>query len=385
LEVLIFIEVILMNFSIDMLRLKVKSTSEDLQRFFQGILNSGATCCDYYQSFNIKEFRHNFSFKEDINENPFVASDVQRFWCGFDHNSQKSSNYTYLYIEFNPNKCDITKGYLNLILRTFFTSFTSVYVCSCDVCLDLPDVSIDSFFFDRCLKRYTCDMRSEKGRTIYLGAPGSNGRIKIYDKASERGLKDTVLTRYEVSLKFDNLLLKNILLGKFDYGFDVPDVYFYDKLDMSEFNDVNMRSYIFSIMCGFTKINDYSRKTKQKIKQTLDQSASFKKINCENKQFVTNTIITYFKNYIKFFQIEFDSFYWADENKTPVKVVVDELSDFALKQIEKMSEKHKNDELIRQARRKHIDDLEKKYREDCQKLPSYDELMAAYGLGKYSQ
>ena len=63
---------------------------------------------------------------------------------------------------------------------------------------------IDNFVYDKNRKRYTYNMTGNNGRTIYLGRRGSNGSVKIYDKAAERGITDRNWTRYEVTLTFDD-------------------------------------------------------------------------------------------------------------------------------------------------------------------------------------
>lgn len=87
-----------------------------------------------------------------------------------------------------------------------------------DVCVDTEGFSIDTFWdaiqagqLVSMLRRgvrveqfSAQDGSSLPGMTIYLGAPTSDRRVRIYDKAAEQGLAEGVWTRFEVQHRGDH-------------------------------------------------------------------------------------------------------------------------------------------------------------------------------------
>lgn len=291
-----------MNVSIDMVRLQVNVYTCFFEEFCRQYFTDNPDVY-FYNGFKINDYHDNFKINEYVkNNNPFDRQDCyNKFWVGFHHNAeQNGEKHKYsLVIEFNPNKCYFSEGLLNKILSTFFMDLSNVYLKSVDIAFDLY-VPITNFLVDKCTKHYFCDIVSDVGRTFYIGSPGSNGRVKIYDKAAEQKLDGVDWTRWEITIKFSDVFLSQILLNSFDFDFNVPDVFYFDELNFNDF-DVKMRCYIYSVLNGFVKFNEFSRKIREKIKQTLLQSASIKRIDVTYKPKVYITIISFFKDFVNEF------------------------------------------------------------------------------------
>lgn len=287
------------NFSVDMLRLETRVCKQDFEYFHCKILDINPYV-NYYVQRGFSEYRNNYQVNEFICENPFNASDsYNKFWFAYQHNSEPLSEHPLhkfkLVLEFNPNKCVIS-GVLLKLLCTFFYNLNNVYLKSLDVAYDIP-IHIDNFVVDKGYKHYTCDIVKDDGRTIYLGSPGSDGRIKIYNKGIEQGVSYD-WTRWEITLKFKNTLVSQILACCFNFNFNPPEVLYYDSLILDDF-DVKMKCYIYSIKNGYVKLDDFSRKIKDKIKSQLLAATSVKKIDVKCKQNIYNTIVLYFIEFVK--------------------------------------------------------------------------------------
>ena len=290
-----------------MLRLETTVSAYDFFRFHKSIeLNSYVDC---YVRGGFSDYRYNYSVKESITlKNPFTNSDdliTNCFWFAYMHNMEKQTSNDYtkykLVLEFNPNKCTIV-GILHKVLILFFSNLDRVYIKSCDVAFDIP-VHIDNFIVDKGYKHYTCDIVQNDGHTMYFGSPGSDGRIKIYNKAAEQKVNYD-WTRWEISLKFKDTLVSQVLACRFDFNFNPPEVLYYDSLNLEDF-DVKMKCYIYSIQNGFVKLDDFSKDIRKKIKSQLATVTSVKKIDVNKKCDVYNTIVSYFIGFVKSFNNNF--------------------------------------------------------------------------------
>lgn len=284
------------DISVDMVRLETRIMIDKFEEIFSAFKNLPQV--EYYQKFSISDYRHNFVFKECKNEkNVFNGlCEYNSFWVGFFHNSAKKMQKQSCVIEFNPNKCDVGFGLLQRILNCFFKDCLNTFVRSLDIAVDLHNVDINNVVCDKCNKRNYVEMVQNGAKTIYMGARGQNGRVKIYDKAKEQKLSDDVKwCRYEITLKFENLRMIQILGDKFDFDVGFPDVYILDDIQC---DDVKMKCYLLCIKSGQVKINEFSKDIRKKIKQVLDTLA-IKKIDEGLKPQIHNLIINYFTNYIK--------------------------------------------------------------------------------------
>ena len=279
---ILFTEVgaIKMNFSVDMIRMYVRVFREELD-FFQILLDSGSI--EHYLSNDIASFRHNFKIEETVSfssENPFSSeilnTGINKIWLGFDHNSSvgKDKAKTSLYIEYNPNKTDLSFGTAKLVFDRFFKNSADIVVVSCDIAIDFFDVTLDDLVFCKNGKQKYNDYREGKGRTIYFGTKKSSGRTKVYNKAVESKSDLSIWTRVEYSFKLD-LDLRSILSGYFNFDCNIPELSFfkYDNLDLTL--DIKDKCCIFSILQGFVSLDSFAYRTKQKLKSIIDSRSDY--------------------------------------------------------------------------------------------------------------
>lgn len=96
-----------------------------------------------------------------------------------------SNNHRAIRVEFNPN--NVEQENIEKILETMkYGKFNRV-----DIAFDFEDVDLSDYQFVDNLSRKRNYWMNGSGRleTLYIGAPGSGLRIRIYDKAKEQGME----------------------------------------------------------------------------------------------------------------------------------------------------------------------------------------------------
>ncbi|WP_312071168.1 replication initiation factor domain-containing protein [Anaerotignum propionicum] len=290
-----------MNFSVDMVRLSVPVRRGDFVTFCNQYVSVHPAVKEYH-SFRPKDYRYNYSVEDDFLHiqdyeimTEFGAVTCNKFYFAYQHNMEDMSaselkKYN-LVLEYNPNKCDTTRGLLNKLLHRFFSDEQKVRFVSCDICCDFENLTMDNVVVDMKSKHTFVDYRMNGGRTFYVGKRGSNGQVKIYDKAAEQKMKDKVLTRWEVHLTFDDLYM-NMILGRAVVVKEcLPTVYFgggQEKL----IEDVKLRCCVMAIKNGTANIREFSRKYREKIEPYLGDTAQ-EVIDNTNCKELRETIITY--------------------------------------------------------------------------------------------
>lgn len=253
-------------YSVDMLRMKIRVPGQDIQFYFNQFQRDPNV--EYWECQKYKEYRYNWTFKENC------IDGVNSFWVGYWHNADKDNLSHSLVIEYNPNKC-CDMHYLWEILKTFFSYTHSVYVCSVDVACDMPVNIKDVFHYNEGRRRYMKLTTGGDDITHYYGVRGTDGSIKIYNKARELGIQDNCqLTRYEVTRRFDNLTLNSFsVCSRVEFGWDC--LVKINIIDSYQYNmDLNgtERALLFAVMNGFP-INELPRINKEKVKKILSESA----------------------------------------------------------------------------------------------------------------
>lgn len=301
-----------MEFSVDMIRLVTRVRVSDFDVFNRLYLACNP-CIKSYMKSRLQDYRYNFSVEET--ENYLQMTDLyergvvpcNKFYFGYQHNQEqiRSSDLTKynLVIEFNPNKCDVTWGLLNLLLKTFFNNVHELKIVSADFCTDIEGVSIDNVTIDRGLKRTYIDYQSNGGRGLYVGKRGSNGQVKIYDKAVELGLENTILTRYECHLVFDDLYVDMIMARGFSISDCLPTVYF-DSGQMKLIEDVKLRCCVMAVKNGYADLKEFNPRFRDKIKPYLVDTAKLIVDNSALK-LVRECIISYFFKYCKVLNLHY--------------------------------------------------------------------------------
>lgn len=288
-----------------MIRLSVKVSLSDFRFFYASLMDNPEV--SQYVGKGMSEYHYNFSVQENLHNSVsgVLDSAYNRFFFAYQHNSEKGMSdygkFTFL-IEYNPNKCFVEFGLLNFILREFFNDVDKIQLRSCDLCCDFHGVPIDSFVFDKNRKRYVCDLVGNNGRTIYIGKRGSNGRVKIYDKAAELGLKDDVISRYEVTLAFDNLCFSRILFSHFDVDVNLPQVYVTTGQTLL-LTDSKLRAAVLCVQNGLMSLNDFAKDFRKKIRTYLENTSSF----CIDDTVKENLSITIL-DYVRYLSSEFTDF-----------------------------------------------------------------------------
>lgn len=267
-----------------MVRLKVLARVEDVQAFFnQYECNPDI---EHWTTTEYFKFRHNWKFTSMSNIFKGISSS---FWVGYQHNAASKAHEYNLVIEYNPNKCDTSEGYLNVILRHFYYNPDMVTIVQVDLACDMP-VNINSLYMDKCGKQVkkTLDYGGDN-KTIYLGE--GDKRVKIYNKAKELGIENMDLTRYEMTLKI------NIPVSRYEnFGssnFELMDMYCIDSYQFDMNLNGSDTAIIYAVLNGYP-LENLERRKKDKIKKILSESAGH---TMESDGFVS-AFKDYFKLYI---------------------------------------------------------------------------------------
>lgn len=264
-----------MEYSIDMVRLKTRATSFDLSPLMRRL--SFDERVEYWQSFNYKNYHHNFKVTE--------TSEFS-YYIGVEHNMNKTGIKKDLVIEYNPNKFEYTSdSLLYWILYNYFRD--NFIIVSVDVAVDL-EKDIKELFFDRNYKRSYKLFISDSGVTHYFGE--GDCRVKVYDKKKEQEAKGKKVnkenwTRIEYSIKV-NENVNNI--SKFYKKIPLIDVY---KMSDIEVKDRTTRALIYAVKNGYD-IKELSRDYRKKIKSIITND----KVKISEEK-INETIKEYFEKY----------------------------------------------------------------------------------------
>lgn len=255
-------------YSIDMVRLRIRIESSDVKSFFDKYsCNSDVS---YYETTQFTKYKHNWLFTTMDYESFNKSSKGVSFWVGYQFGSEQKSNKHWLVIEYNPNKNDITRGYLNDILLRFFNCSALVEIVSVDIACDMP-INIKTVYCDKGGKQLkkVFDYGGDN-RTIYLGQ--GNGRIKIYNKAREMGLEGVELTRYEISISnFEHL---PVSMSDVDISacINLVPIYCIDSYQFDMALNGTDKALVYAVLNGYP-LEDLPRDKRGKIKKILSDSA----------------------------------------------------------------------------------------------------------------
>lgn len=155
-----------------------------------------------YESNKVTACRYNYSIKE--NDTVVFGKRIKgnSFYLGIEPNWSRDKNKTHrdIVVEYNPNKI-ILKDFKSLGAIIPINEYKTELM-SLDIAIDIFDYHIqDLIIYKRHGNEYKCTLEHGKLETVYLGAFGENGHIKIYNKAKEQKLDDLIWTRYEITYK----------------------------------------------------------------------------------------------------------------------------------------------------------------------------------------
>lgn len=268
------------KYSVDMVRLRVKVHKDFVENFNSKFLAHNPNV-EFYETYKMKGFRENWRITQlSIFENQEDFS----FWMGYRHNSERASNKYYLTLEYNPNKC-MEIGLLGEIINRFFCTIKTQIV-SCDIACDVEGVNIRDVVVDKLGKQ--CKKTFDYGGdniTYYLGS--GIGRIKIYNKAREQGLKNVDLTRYEVSISIKEDIWS---MQGFYYEGTLSPLYLKDS---HYSGDETLQAILYAVEHGYN-IEDLSRRYKEKVRDKF----LHKKIDINNKK-IADTVCDWCQLFIE--------------------------------------------------------------------------------------
>lgn len=204
--------------------------------------------CEMWESKKICDYRYNATINVENNDSSI--------YVGWYHNSKPRHDAIDLKIEYNPNKIHdygIIKNLLNLSKM--------VYVKRIDYAIDVNS-PISSVLF--------CEARKQvnvyKG-TYYIGARSCG--VKIYDKALEQHLENTVLTRVEYRIPFDCQVYPEMCVSS--SGIIFPDIKFLEV-------DLTMDAETVLLLEGlrvrpelFKALSYYKKQKIKKMSESLPQ------------------------------------------------------------------------------------------------------------------
>lgn len=194
------------RYSVDMVKLKTRLKVDYVEKIIS--LFSSEPNCLYWEKRGIGDYRHNFKFDEGSNQNWYLA--VQ-------HNSALRSAKVDVVLKYNPNKCKCAP-LLDYVLANFYRNSPNVEVLSMDIACDIPCNILDLSFRKGKRDMITYDKGSDN-KTFYIGARGSNGYSKIYNKKRESSL-DYELTRYEITI-LPKMLISSMINGCYQFDDDL--------------------------------------------------------------------------------------------------------------------------------------------------------------------
>lgn len=254
-------------YSIDMVKMRVRIFQDDFKKFFSRFDIEPSV--DYKFMTSIKSYRHNYYFKDSV---PFGNN--CSFWVGCGHNSKLDDLKIDIVIEFNPNKCE-GSSLLELILETFYYNNPNVEILSFDLACDIP-ISITNIMFSKGSQRnYKMFSKSYDDKTHYFGVRGSEGYLKVYNKAKELKLDNQELTRYEITFKPCLNIQRICNWYEVDKKYFVP-VYYIDNFQMNLDIDGTDKVLLFSCMEHPEFLEYLGRRKRKKIEQLLGYNCSLK-------------------------------------------------------------------------------------------------------------
>lgn len=175
-------------YSVDMVRLEIKTNCSDGDEFCQWLMDKELEIGDvgYYQSFKAYTYRHLF----------VVPCGDSTISIGLQLNDDKRHDNHRGYVEFNPNKV-AGDSWFDTIMTRIRMTYEEIIVKRWDFAVDVPYPKKNCILV-KDNRNYTL-YQGQKGETEYLGRRSHAGFVKLYDKTVESGL-DYDLTRLEITV-----------------------------------------------------------------------------------------------------------------------------------------------------------------------------------------
>lgn len=229
-----------------------------------------------YEGFGFVEFMNSWS-NEYISKRITCAFPYRYLWQCADGTIIQWGNETKkvrpIRIEFNPNKCD-KDSLFEVLKRLKYPELTRT-----DLAFDFEEELSEYLIIDG-LSRKSNIWRSGSGKleTFYIGAPSSDLRIRIYNKALEQNMKDAVWWRIEAQLRKGVLDKTYNRFGIIPNPFDGLTI---QKEVMNEIKDIKKRAMAYYLMHEPNALGELSHPTRYKYKKLLADLAASKELKID--------------------------------------------------------------------------------------------------------
>lgn len=186
---------------------------------------------------------------------------------GWKHNSQRENEASYaMRVEFNPSKQNDYKfdWFWEQFHKLFrkHTKLIQEFDLAFDVETPIQNIAVVSL---------TGRDRSLFKNTVYYGASGLHGRLKVYDKKKEMQQKQKIeieqehLTRIEYTFKLGEPIHYNFLRKM---STSIKDDYTISNFNFDE-DDAPLKASLLAIQGGQMELKEFGRRYKVKIKEAL--------------------------------------------------------------------------------------------------------------------
>lgn len=191
---------------------------------------------------------------------------------GFKHNSARSNEKFYtMRVEFNPQKNErFYEGFWE-VFRDTFEVYTK-RIKQLDLAFDVPIQKNKIFVYS-----LTGRQKSFFKDTLYFGASGLHGRLKVYDKKAELDEKQGVTiveehrTRIEYTIKFEEpISLQWFSKASLNINAEYEIVHLDEEKVSGE-----IKAAVLAVHHDWMKMSEFTRTTKTKIKSALANMEKF--------------------------------------------------------------------------------------------------------------
>ena len=218
-----------------------------------------------YESHKITSCRYNYTIQSNSINLFDMKIPVGTVYLGIEPNWSKDKNRGFrdLIIEYNPNKVRLSEVPQMNFMR--WINVDKIEIKSMDIALDLLQDINSLVVHKRHGNEYKAQIEHNALETIYLGAFGTNGHIKIYNKAKEQKINDGMKwTRFEITYK--NLGFMDIRDIEVIEKTKLPNIYLVDHGAFEDLKDTE-KYIMLTSMQNIDLINMLGRKMKVKVKE----------------------------------------------------------------------------------------------------------------------
>jgi len=242
------------NKSVDMITLNINLNDYEFKMYIQPLIDTIEydPNLKYWNSTQWNKYRNNWTW----------TTEEYSFYFAYSNNMNNDLKTRFI-VQFNPNKVPITDRVLSYLLNMIRHHKITVQLI--DVAFDYIGITTSELTFDKGRKReWKIHKYQNSDLTYYLGKSGTDGHIKVYDKASEEGIQDVCSkTRYEITLKINERLE---YIDKWKCTTELPAMYIQTEIDDKTLKPTD-KLLIYSVRNGFPmdKLTYEQRKRYEKI------------------------------------------------------------------------------------------------------------------------